>query len=148
MSSAKVGGWQWMPRSEEHTSELQSRENLVCRLLLEKKKKQPRTRRRRRVPVRPRVQADQRATAQRARPAQYSTITATAPTRNGSLADECDKYGHYTRYKPSPKLSCPPTRDFARSQPIALPQPKCTDEGKQRKELRLPRLFCPIQSRG
>src|SRR5690606_40055700 len=27
------------PRSEEHTSELQSRENLVCRLLLEKKKK-------------------------------------------------------------------------------------------------------------
>src|SRR5436309_16103993 len=28
-------GW----RSEEHTSELQSRENLVCRLLLEKKKK-------------------------------------------------------------------------------------------------------------
>src|SRR5436309_11324691 len=28
---------QW--RSEEHTSELQSRENLVCRLLLEKKKK-------------------------------------------------------------------------------------------------------------
>src|SRR5690606_40642752 len=28
-------GW---TRSEEHTSELQSRENLVCRLLLEKKK--------------------------------------------------------------------------------------------------------------
>src|SRR5690606_41473460 len=28
------------PRSEEHTSELQSRENLVCRLLLEKKKRQ------------------------------------------------------------------------------------------------------------
>src|SRR5690606_40734695 len=27
-------------RSEEHTSELQSRENIVCRLLLEKKKKQ------------------------------------------------------------------------------------------------------------
>src|SRR5690606_41885101 len=37
------GGWyDGMPwpeiRSEEHTSELQSRENLVCRLLLEKKK--------------------------------------------------------------------------------------------------------------
>src|SRR5690554_7214329 len=34
-------------RSEEHTSELQSRPHLVCRLLLEKKKKQigePRTR--------------------------------------------------------------------------------------------------------
>src|SRR5690606_40667371 len=29
-------------RSEEHTSELQSRENLVCRLLLEKKKEQTR----------------------------------------------------------------------------------------------------------
>src|SRR5207302_11505640 len=28
----------WCYRSEEHTSELQSRENLVCRLLLEKKK--------------------------------------------------------------------------------------------------------------
>src|SRR5436309_11446520 len=31
------------PRSEEHTSELQSRENLVCRLLLEKKKKKKNT---------------------------------------------------------------------------------------------------------
>src|SRR5690606_40198362 len=30
-------------RSEEHTSELQSRENLVCRLLLEKKKEGQRT---------------------------------------------------------------------------------------------------------
>src|SRR5690606_40016099 len=30
-------------RSEEHTSELQSRENLVCRLLLEKKKPPTRT---------------------------------------------------------------------------------------------------------
>src|SRR5690606_40886442 len=30
-------------RSEEHTSELQSRENLVCRLLLEKKKNTPPT---------------------------------------------------------------------------------------------------------
>src|SRR3712207_7876257 len=29
------------PRSEEHTSELQSRQYLVCRLLLEKKKKHP-----------------------------------------------------------------------------------------------------------
>src|SRR3712207_9134612 len=32
--------WCWrMLRSEEHTSELQSRQYLVCRLLLEKKKK-------------------------------------------------------------------------------------------------------------
>src|SRR5690606_40104133 len=30
---------QYDTRSEEHTSELQSRENIVCRLLLEKKKK-------------------------------------------------------------------------------------------------------------
>src|SRR3712207_8123198 len=29
-----------LPRSEEHTSELQSRQYLVCRLLLEKKKKE------------------------------------------------------------------------------------------------------------
>src|SRR5690606_40618081 len=42
-----LGEGTWVPgtaavaerlRSEEHTSELQSRENLVCRLLLEKKK--------------------------------------------------------------------------------------------------------------
>src|SRR5256885_8536995 len=32
--------WPGAPRSEEHTSELQSPCNLVCRLLLEKKKKQ------------------------------------------------------------------------------------------------------------
>src|ERR1019366_9764962 len=32
------------PRSEEHTSELQSLTNLVCRLLLEKKKKKKHTR--------------------------------------------------------------------------------------------------------
>src|SRR3712207_9542265 len=31
-------GWQGARRSEEHTSELQSRQYLVCRLLLEKKK--------------------------------------------------------------------------------------------------------------
>src|SRR5438445_12557280 len=32
--------WRWTDdRSEEHTSELQSRQYLVCRLLLEKKKK-------------------------------------------------------------------------------------------------------------
>src|SRR5439155_10781563 len=31
--------WVWVERSEEHTSELQSRGHLVCRLLLEKKKR-------------------------------------------------------------------------------------------------------------
>src|SRR5690606_16615032 len=34
---ASAEGFGGQPRSEEHTSELQSRENLVCRLLLEKK---------------------------------------------------------------------------------------------------------------
>src|SRR5688500_17052618 len=34
-----MGGTKYTPRSEEHTSELQSPCNLVCRLLLEKKKK-------------------------------------------------------------------------------------------------------------
>src|SRR5690554_6972859 len=33
------GKERWKLRSEEHTSELQSRPHLVCRLLLEKKKK-------------------------------------------------------------------------------------------------------------
>src|SRR2546430_9985576 len=37
-SLAHVGG-KGAQRSEEHTSELQSQSNLVCRLLLEKKKK-------------------------------------------------------------------------------------------------------------
>src|SRR2546427_2658502 len=36
----KVTGQALNLRSEEHTSELQSQSNLVCRLLLEKKKKQ------------------------------------------------------------------------------------------------------------
>src|ERR1041385_9292546 len=35
-----AGRFPFLPRSEEHTSELQSRLHLVCRLLLEKKKKQ------------------------------------------------------------------------------------------------------------
>src|SRR5699024_11573764 len=41
----KAGNWNSGPvvRSEEHTSELQSRFDLVCRLLLEKKKKEDET---------------------------------------------------------------------------------------------------------
>src|SRR5256886_12458614 len=35
---AETGKRIWRTRSEEHTSELQSQSNLVCRLLLEKKK--------------------------------------------------------------------------------------------------------------
>src|SRR5437588_2146324 len=34
-----IAGKNFPPRSEEHTSELQSHSDLVCRLLLEKKKK-------------------------------------------------------------------------------------------------------------
>src|SRR3712207_8889091 len=37
-----AGRGRQVPRSEEHTSELQSRQYLVCRLLLEKKKKDSR----------------------------------------------------------------------------------------------------------
>src|SRR3712207_6910165 len=37
-SGSCSSGWSRGPRSEEHTSELQSRQYLVCRLLLEKKK--------------------------------------------------------------------------------------------------------------
>src|SRR5690606_26896537 len=40
LEGARIGAAQ--ARSEEHTSELQSRENLVCRLLLEKKKEKKR----------------------------------------------------------------------------------------------------------
>src|SRR5437868_13114486 len=40
MDPARCGGDIVVQRSEEHTSELQSRFDLVCRLLLEKKKKQ------------------------------------------------------------------------------------------------------------
>src|SRR5690606_42119663 len=39
----RVARWRVGSRSEEHTSELQSRENHVCRLLLEKKQKQEST---------------------------------------------------------------------------------------------------------
>src|SRR5690606_19468946 len=43
-SSTKIRSCKaFLIRSEEHTSELQSRENLVCRLLLEKKKKNEKT---------------------------------------------------------------------------------------------------------
>src|SRR5690606_39358022 len=37
-NASLMAGYGYAGRSEEHTSELQSRENLVCRLLLEKKK--------------------------------------------------------------------------------------------------------------
>src|SRR2546422_5579603 len=39
-SQSLISSTRWLRRSEEHTSELQSRLHLVCRLLLEKKKKE------------------------------------------------------------------------------------------------------------
>src|SRR2546427_1354446 len=39
LPAAAIGNFIVSARSEEHTSELQSQSNLVCRLLLEKKKK-------------------------------------------------------------------------------------------------------------
>src|SRR2546427_6466196 len=48
-----MGRW----RSEEHTSELQSQSNLVCRLLLEKKKHIPPQNQLPNVPLRPTVPA-------------------------------------------------------------------------------------------
>src|SRR2546430_4276203 len=58
----RTGAWRTTrkPRSEEHTSELQSQSNLVCRLLLEKKKKTVRrysTRNDLRCPTSPRMSA-------------------------------------------------------------------------------------------
>src|SRR2546427_7000224 len=38
VTDIELHGSEWFWRSEEHTSELQSQSNLVCRLLLEKKK--------------------------------------------------------------------------------------------------------------
>src|SRR2546422_8464228 len=38
VTAYRIAGSRWATRSEEHTSELQSRLHLVCRLLLEKKK--------------------------------------------------------------------------------------------------------------
>src|SRR5688572_32582085 len=43
------------PRSEEHTSELQSQSNLVCRLLLEKKKQRQRNLRLRQIKIQPAI---------------------------------------------------------------------------------------------
>src|SRR5256886_12087387 len=45
-------------RSEEHTSELQSQSNLVCRLLLEKKKNVPKPKARVHAPARVEPQTD------------------------------------------------------------------------------------------
>src|SRR2546430_13623743 len=48
----------WRPRSEEHTSELQSQSNLVCRLLLEKKNQSPGQKAVDAVPQNPAIRTD------------------------------------------------------------------------------------------
>src|SRR5690606_41887177 len=49
-----------LQRSEEHTSELQSRENLVCRLLLEKKKVTGKTRIRSSIDNKKKIKVEQK----------------------------------------------------------------------------------------
>src|SRR3712207_7468682 len=49
---ARAAGWRSPARSEEHTSELQSRQYLVCRLLLEKYKPPPSCRPLGSIPIR------------------------------------------------------------------------------------------------
>src|SRR2546430_8885984 len=69
-------------RSEEHTSELQSQSNLVCRLLLEKKKKHrtPAPKRRRNHTV-PRARPRTRAPFQQALSNTFLGVAGRAPPR-------------------------------------------------------------------
>src|SRR2546427_3664453 len=72
LAQPEYGRWPTPPcpcRSEEHTSELQSQSNLVCRLLLEKKKKNNKTLR----PHSPHQRTFRRASRQRRRSAHAST---------------------------------------------------------------------------
>src|SRR5215475_11968996 len=77
--SSPVGGdiFRFGFRSEEHTSELQSRENLVCRLLLERQKKPQ--------PARPRPPSggavERRGRRSRHRARQITRTPATGPRR-------------------------------------------------------------------
>src|SRR2546429_7277667 len=68
-SPASMLVW-WMRRSEEHTSELQSRLHLVCRLLLENKKK---VRSRKRHTRRPEVDAHLEAPSSGDTPAMHAS---------------------------------------------------------------------------
>src|SRR5687768_8637519 len=80
-------------RSEEHTSELQSRLHLVCRLLLEKKKHTP-------TPRRP----TPRSTALpdlHVAPVPFSNDTATPAISTLSLHDALPIYRDATRNRPS-----------------------------------------------
>src|SRR5690606_11161740 len=85
-------GSTWTLRSEEHTSELQSRENLVCRLLLEKKKniqpKRPQDGRKKPLTDYPFVAlslCNTRATDMHAGPCRISGIAIDAPAIAGKV---------------------------------------------------------------
>src|SRR2546430_6557292 len=80
-------------RSEEHTSELQSQSNLVCRLLLEKKKHQAasrtdrdRYRYRHLPPARPREMDGDPPTSSALHPLDYHALTPIPPP--GSLSPQ------------------------------------------------------------
>src|SRR5256885_2477153 len=75
-------------RSEEHTSELQSPCNLVCRLLLEKKKKKPATPR---TPTTPRCYASNRL------PPRDALVHAVSPTRTGLIVTYREHSSHASR---------------------------------------------------
>src|SRR5215475_2927435 len=73
-------------RSEEHTSELQSRENLVCRLLLEKKNRERRARRATEQHARDRrPRADAARSTRRARPPRSPRHAHRPPRPGGAL---------------------------------------------------------------
>src|SRR5688572_32576570 len=68
LPGVRPGADRGVGRSEEHTSELQSQSNLVCRLLLEKKKKKKKNSKRNKTKTgekRKRARLDKQATDQR-----------------------------------------------------------------------------------
>src|SRR2546430_12599073 len=78
------------PRSEEHTSELQSQSNLVCRLLLEKKKK-----------VRTLLS---HLTDKHTHSGIPTFISSLPPTISNSQQADSDKLSHLTRSRPCTSL--------------------------------------------
>src|SRR2546430_3019600 len=73
-------------RSEEHTSELQSQSNLVCRLLLEKKKNTKPRSRARCAAVQPALSRSAEVTADRPTSRRSSAISPTAWIASGATA--------------------------------------------------------------
>src|SRR2546430_13547355 len=89
--SFKTGAYK--PRSEEHTSELQSQSNLVCRLLLEKKKEQSHT---------------------TARPSHSTTLHTIRVTFHPSATAHPPIPSHITPLPPTPLLDRPPASSLHR----------------------------------